>query len=39
MYPLNQTTYTEKDLETMCNETYNRTPFELSAKYKSSSLN
>ena len=35
MYPLNQTTYTEKDLETMCNRTYNRTPFELSAKYKS----
>ena len=35
MYPINQTTYTEKDLETMCNRTYNRTPFELSAKYKS----
>ena len=34
IYPLNQTTYTEKDLETMCNKTYRRTPFELSAKYK-----
>ena len=38
MFPLNQTTYTEKDLETMCNKTYNRTPFELSAQYKSFSL-
>ena len=36
MYPLNKTTYTEKDLETMCNKTYNRTPFELSAKYNPS---
>ena len=33
-YPIKQTNYTEKDLETMCNKTYNRTPFELSAKYK-----
>ena len=35
MYPLNQTTYTEKDLYSMCKKEYNRTPFELSAKYKS----
>jgi hypothetical protein len=28
MYPLNLTTYTEKDLETMCNRKYNRKPFE-----------
>ena len=34
MYPLNQTNYTEKDLETLCNKKYNRTPFELSGKYK-----
>lgn len=33
-YPLSQTTYNEKDLEKMCNTTHNRTPFELSAKYK-----
>jgi len=33
-YNINQTTYTEKDLETLCNIKYNRTPFELSAKYK-----
>jgi len=32
-YPLSQTSYTEKDLENMCNNTYNRTPFEPSAKY------
>ena len=34
MYSLNQTTFTEKDLETLCDKEYNRTPFELSAKYK-----
>ena len=33
MYPLDQTSYTEKDLETMCNIKYNRTPFEPSSKY------
>ena len=33
MYPLSQTTYTEKDLEKICQINYNRTPFELSAKY------
>ena len=27
-YPLNQTTFTEKDLEILCNRTYNRTPFD-----------
>ena len=27
-YPLNLTTYTEKDLETMCDRKYNRKPFE-----------
>ena len=34
-YPLSQTKYTEKDLETLCNIKYNRTPFEPSAKYNS----
>ena len=34
MFPLNLTTYTKKDLETLCNRTYNRTPFELPTKYK-----
>ena len=34
MYPLKQTNYTEKDLKTMCNKTFDRTPFEPSAKYK-----
>ena len=33
MYPLNQTNYTEKDLATLCNNTYNRTLFEPSTKY------
>jgi len=33
MFPLNETTYTEKDLETMCTYRYNRTPFEPTAKY------
>ena len=33
MYPLSQTNYTEKDLETMCNLKYNRTPFGPSSKY------
>ena len=28
MYPLNLTTYTEKDLETMCRKKFNRKPFE-----------
>ena len=28
MYPLNLTNYTEKDLETLCNRKYRRTPFE-----------
>lgn len=28
MYPLNLTTYTEKDLETMCDRKYRRNPFE-----------
>ena len=36
MYSLNQTTYSEKDLKNLCNFTYNRTAFELSAKYNSS---
>ena len=30
-FSLNQTTYTEKDLESLCDKTYNRTPFEISA--------
>ena len=34
MYQLNQTNYTEKDLETLCDTKYNRSVFELSAKYK-----
>ena len=34
MYQLNQTSYTEKDLETLCDTKYNRSVFELSAKYK-----
>jgi beta-1,4-mannosyl-glycoprotein beta-1,4-N-acetylglucosaminyltransferase len=33
-FPLNQTTFTEIELGTMCNKKFNRTPFELSAKYK-----
>ena len=33
IYSLNQTNYTEKDLENMCNIKYNRTPFEPSSKY------
>ena len=28
MYPINLTTYTEKDLETICDRKYRRTPFE-----------
>ena len=32
-YPLNQTKYKKKDLETICNKNYNRTPFEPSTKY------
>ena len=32
-FPLNQTTYTEKDLDLLCNNTYNRTPFEESAVF------
>ena len=28
MFPLNLTNYTEKDLETLCDKKYNRTPFE-----------
>ena len=31
---LNQTTYNENDLESLCNKTYNRTPFEKSAIFK-----
>ena len=34
IYNINQTTYTEKIIETLCNIKYNRTPFEESAKYK-----
>ena len=34
MYQINQTNYTEKDLETLCDTKYNRNVFELSAKYK-----
>ncbi len=33
MFPLNKTSYTEKDLDNMCYIKYNRTPFEPSAKY------
>jgi hypothetical protein len=33
IYPLNETSYNKKDLETICNRKYNRTPFELSTKY------
>ena len=33
MYPLNSTKYTIKYLETLCDKTYNRTPFEPSTKY------
>ena len=32
-FSLNQTTYSENDLDTLCNKTYNRTPFEISAIY------
>ena len=28
MYPLNEMSYTEKDLENMCFRKFNRTPFE-----------
>ena len=28
MYPIEKTTYSEKDLKTLCNRAYNRTPFE-----------
>ena len=34
MYNINQTSYSIIDLESLCNKTYNRTPFEPSAKYK-----
>ena len=30
-FSLNQTTYTEKDLKSLCDKAYNRTPFEISA--------
>ena len=33
MYSLNQTSYNIKDLENLCNVSYNRTPFEDNAKY------
>ena len=33
MYSLDQTTYTVKDLETLCDKKYNRTPFEQTLKY------
>ena len=33
MLPINQTNYTEKDLDTLCIKKYNRTVFESSAKY------
>jgi beta-1,4-mannosyl-glycoprotein beta-1,4-N-acetylglucosaminyltransferase len=33
-YNLNETNFTISDLETLCNKTYNRTPFESSAIYK-----
>ena len=33
-FPLNQTNYTEKDLETLCSKKYNRKPFESAGKYK-----
>ena len=32
-YPLYYTSFSEKDLETLCNQTYNRTPFDTSTKY------
>ena len=28
IYPINETSYTEKDLETMCSKKFKRTPFE-----------
>ena len=34
MYPINQTTYNEKDLKTLCNRKFKRNPFEPSGKYK-----
>ena len=34
IYPLKLTNYSKKDLETMCNKAYNRTPFEPSTKFK-----
>ena len=34
IYDINQTNYTTKDLENLCNISYNRTPFEISLKYK-----
>ena len=34
MYPLNETTYSLKDLETLCKFDYNRKPFESTAKFK-----
>ena len=34
IFPLYNTTYKEKDLESLCKRTYNRTPFEFSAKYQ-----
>jgi len=33
IFSLNKTSYTEKQLEFLCNKQYNRTPFETSAKY------
>ena len=33
MYQINETTYTQKDLKNLCKVTFNRNPFELSAKY------
>jgi len=35
MFPLNQTSFTKKDLEVMCKRKYNRTPFDPSVIYKS----
>ena len=34
IYPLKLTNYTKKDLDTICNKTYNRTPFEPSTIFK-----
>ena len=38
MYPLNLTTYTEKDLETICDRKYRRKPFKYFPSKKILSL-